>query len=141
MTSDWRAAARSPRPVRSSATTRRAISGEAGVSSIPNPWRPARRQATSVEPVPTIGSSTIWERLVKNSTNSCASVSGNFAGWRRTPLARVGGLWMNQDFWNLIHSFGSRSLSRLRNGREGVMGLGWAGGGGGPGGGGGGGGG
>src|SRR3989304_10018728 len=54
--------------------------------------------------------------------NSCARLSGNFAGGRRTSLRRIGGLWTNHDFWNLIQSLGSRSFRRLRKGRERVMG-------------------
>src|SRR3990170_4482220 len=83
--------------------------------------RPARRQAINVDPVPTMGSRTVWPRLVKNSTNSWASVSGNLAGCRRTSLLRGGGLWRNHDFWKRIHSFAVRSLSRLRKGGRPVM--------------------
>ena len=63
--------------------------------------------------MPAIGSSTVSPFLVKNSMNSCAIVSGNLAGWRSTPFLRGGGLWMNQDFWNLSQVFESRSLSLL----------------------------
>ena len=56
--------------------------------------------------MPAIGSSTVSPRLVKNSMNSCAIVSGNLAGWTSTPFLRGGGLWMNQDFWNLSQVFG-----------------------------------
>jgi DNA modification methylase len=52
--------------------------------------------------------------VVKNSTNSCASVSGNFPGWASTSFWRGGGLWTNQLFWNLIHSRGESSFSLLR---------------------------
>src|SRR3989304_6572191 len=83
--------------------------------------RPARRQAINVDPVPTMGSRTVWPRLVKNSTNSWASVSGNLAGCRRTSLLRGGGLWRNHDFWKRIHSFAVRSFNRLRKGGRPVM--------------------
>src|SRR3970040_368782 len=80
-----------------------------------------------------MGSSTRWPRLVKNSTNSCARVSGNLAGCRRAWRCRGGGLWTNQDFWKRSHSLGLKSLRRLRKGRLGGMGLGSTGGrGGGP---------
>src|SRR3990172_8630420 len=88
---------------------------------MPYEWRPLRRAAIRVLPVPTIGSRTTCPRLVKNSMNSCASDSGNLAGWRNTSLLRGGGVWINQDFWNFSQDFGSSSFKRLTNGRFGIL--------------------
>ena len=85
---------------------------------MPKEFRPARKEATSVEPVPAMGSSTTCPRFVKNSMNSWAIVSGNLAGCLSTPFWRGGGLWMNQDFWNFNQVLESRSLSLLVMGRE-----------------------
>src|SRR5512138_185747 len=90
-----------------------AISAYFGFNSMPYEFRPARRAATRVEPVPAIGSRTVSPRLVKNSINSCARVSGNFAGWTNTPFLRGGGLWTNHDFWNFSQRLESRSFSLL----------------------------
>src|SRR5512147_2659420 len=80
---------------------------------MPTEFRPARKAATSVEPVPAIGSRTVSPCLVKNSMNSWAMVSGNLAGCTSTPFLRGGGLWMNHDFWNFSQLLGSRLLSLL----------------------------
>jgi hypothetical protein len=45
--------------------------------------------------------------------NSCAIVSGNLAGWTKTPFLRGGGLWINHDFWNFNQLFESRLFSLL----------------------------
>src|SRR5215216_4520022 len=47
--------------------------------------------------------------------NSCAIVSGNFAGWTSTPFLRGGGLWRNHDFWNFNQRLESRSFSLLED--------------------------
>src|SRR4026207_1752124 len=82
-----------------------------GFNSMPYELRPARKAATSVEPVPAMGSSTVSPSRVKNSMNSCAMVSGNLAGCTNTPFLRGGGLWMNHDFWNFNQSLLVRLLS------------------------------
>lgn len=54
-------------------------------------------------------------RLVKNSTNPLTRVSGNPAGCISFVLSRGGGLSLNQDFVNLIHSLPERSFNLLAN--------------------------
>src|SRR6266498_3065300 len=113
MTFDVRPATVSPSSARSSSTICFAISAYFGFNSIPYEFRPARNAATSAEPVPAMGSRIVSPRLVKNSMNSCARVSGNFAGCTRTPFLRGGGLWMNHDFWNFNQLLESRSFNLL----------------------------
>src|SRR3990172_5927947 len=111
MTFDVKPSTFSPKVFRSSSIICLAIFAYLEFSSMPTLFRPARKAATRVEPVPAMGSRTVSPVFVKNSMNSCAIVSGYLAGWTITPFLRGGGLWMNHDFWNFSHSLLVRLLS------------------------------
>src|SRR6267143_3693314 len=109
----WITSCRVPSQGGDSSSLDLAIDTYRGLISTPTALRPAALAARSVLPVPRKGSRTHMFRLVKNSTNSWTRVSGKPAGWRNLVLSLGGGLCLNHDFVNLIHSLPERSLSRF----------------------------